>query len=295
MYILRPHRPSQTEAELAESFDLPRYSRRDVLWTLASLGAVAAVGCGSDGTVNSSGTSTSSSGTSACVVGTNVTRGPYFVDGVNDTLDAKDGAAYGLDSLIPLRTDIRTDSEGSAGTMSGVALTLTITINNVSCNSVLSGYRVDIWHCNGAGAYSDILNSTNDNGLDHRGQNFLRGYQYTDSNGQVTFTTVYPGAYSGRCPHIHIKVRNIASTTVAGASVTPTTEATTQIFFTDATSAAVYAANSAYSTTGYDTKDSGDSIYKSETTPLIPALTGSTSAGYTGAVSVGIAVGTVSP
>lgn len=294
MYILRPQRPSQTEAELAESFDLPRYSRRDVLWTLASLGATAALGCGSDGSVNSS-SSSSSSSTASCVVGTNVTRGPYFVDAVNDTLDAKDGAAYALDALIPQRSDIRTDSQGSAGTMSGVQLVITLTINNASCSGVLEGYRVDIWHCNATGAYSDILNSTNDNGLDHRGQDFLRGFQYTDSNGQVSFTTIYPGAYSGRSPHIHVKVRNIASTTTAGASVTPTTEATTQIFFTDTMSAAVYAGNSAYSTSGYDTKNSGDSIYKSESTALIPTMSGSVSAGYTAEISIGITVGSVSP
>jgi len=30
-------------------------------------------------------------------------------------------------------------------------------------------------------------------GADYSGSNFLRGYQYTDSNGQVSFTPIYPG------------------------------------------------------------------------------------------------------
>ncbi|MFB2351082.1 hypothetical protein, partial [Priestia megaterium] len=28
----------------------------------------------------------------------------------------------------------------------------------------------------------------------------------TDANGQVTFTTIFPGCYSGRWPHIHFEV-----------------------------------------------------------------------------------------
>ena len=39
------------------------------------------------------------------------------------------------------------------------------------------------------------------------GQNFLRGYQVTDAAGLVELTTIYPGWYSGRAVHIHVKVR----------------------------------------------------------------------------------------
>ena len=34
----------------------------------------------------------------------------------------------------------------------------------------------------------------------------LRGVQAADSNGQVTFTSIFPGCYSGRWPHIHFEV-----------------------------------------------------------------------------------------
>ncbi len=39
-----------------------------------------------------------------------------------------------------------------------------------------------------------------------KNENYLRGVQEADANGQVTFTTIFPGAYSGRWPHIHFEV-----------------------------------------------------------------------------------------
>ena len=62
---------------------------------------------------------------------------------------------------------------------------------------------MDIWHCNALGAYSDV----SDPGFDTSGQQFLRGYQATDANGVATFSTIYPGWYSGRTVHIHFKIR----------------------------------------------------------------------------------------
>jgi protocatechuate 3,4-dioxygenase beta subunit len=38
------------------------------------------------------------------------------------------------------------------------------------------------------------------------GQTWLRGVQLTDAHGLASFTTVYPGFYAGRAPHIHAKV-----------------------------------------------------------------------------------------
>lgn len=37
-------------------------------------------------------------------------------------------------------------------------------------------------------------------------ETFLRGGWYTDTNGMVEVTTVYPGFYPGRAPHIHLMV-----------------------------------------------------------------------------------------
>jgi protocatechuate 3,4-dioxygenase beta subunit len=38
-------------------------------------------------------------------------------------------------------------------------------------------------------------------------ESWLRGGWYTDSNGIAELTTIYPGYYTGRTPHIHIMVR----------------------------------------------------------------------------------------
>ena len=54
----------------------------------------------------------------------------------------------------------------------------------------LRGAIVDIWHCDAAGIYSDA----DDTRFSTRGAKFLRGYQVTDANGRVRFTTIYPGA-----------------------------------------------------------------------------------------------------
>lgn len=294
MHVLIPHHPSHTAEELAKEFDLPRYSRRDLLLTLGGAAAASLLaGCGSatvaaTSTTSTATTTTTTSGSTsgACLVESTTTRGPYFVDSFNDPNDTT-GGAYAIDSLIQQRSDIRANTEGITYTAPGVPVVLTVTLYNATCASVLSGARVDIWHCNASGAYSDILNSTNGGGTSYVGQDFLRGYQVSDVNGQVTFTTIYPGAYSGRAPHIHLKIRII---TAAGAV---TTEATTQLFFTDAQSAAVYAGNTSYSTASYDTTDAKDSIYAAESPTLLPALSGSVAAGFTAAISIGVAVGTI--
>lgn len=112
------------------------------------------------------------------------TEGPYFVDG------------------MPNRSDIRSDpSDGSV--QQGIPLHLVIhvyDVDNGSCTP-LKGARVDIWHANPQGTYSAVR----DQGT--TGKKFLRGYQLTDNNGTVRFTTIYPGWYQGRAIHIHDKVR----------------------------------------------------------------------------------------
>src|SRR6185503_14940937 len=100
-----------------------------------------------------------------------------------------------------IRSDIR---EGKAGT----PVTLTITVVNSSNNcSPVGGANVEIWQCDASGNYSQYGTQS--------GQTYLRGIQVTDANGQVTFTTIYPGWYQGRATHIHAEiVRNGTSVKV---------------------------------------------------------------------------------
>ena len=129
------------------------------------------------------------------------TEGPYFVD------------------EMPNRSDIRSDTaDGSVE--EGIPLRLIIHVYDVDDGSCvpLRGAKVDLWHTDSQGVYSAVK----DMGTSEK--NFLRGYQVTDSNGTVEFTTIYPGWYEGRAIHIHDKVR-----TFNGSETT--LEWTSQLYF----------------------------------------------------------------
>ena len=66
----------------------------------------------------------------------------------------------------------------------------------------VSGAQVEIWQCDGAGHY----HHAGDGGrADNRFQGFGRVTVGTD--GGYRFRTIRPVAYSGRTPHIHVKVK----------------------------------------------------------------------------------------
>jgi len=67
------------------------------------------------------------------------------------------------------------------------------------------------------------------------GETFLRGTQFTDADGAVCFTTIYPGWYPGRTPHIHFKVILDDKDLVTG-----------QLYFPDTISERIYATVSPY-------------------------------------------------
>jgi protocatechuate 3,4-dioxygenase beta subunit len=208
-----------------------------------------------------------------CVLDTpTMTEGPYWVD---EMLNRSD-----------IRANSSSASVNAGAVQEGVPLSVTINVFDAEngCAPV-EGAHVDIWHANAYGVYSDeqVENST--------GQNFLRGYQVTDSNGSVTFKTIYPGWYPGRAIHIHVRVRTFSgSTTVLNF--------TTQIFFSDAQNNSVMTGASPYNTrsrTTPDTTDSSDNILDesgstNESTNVI-GLTGSNAAGWAGTFNVALAGG----
>lgn len=261
-----------------------RMSRRRALGTLGALGIAGIWGCnGSDsdngGTDSSSGSGTSGSdsdsgssgsgstggGTSSgCVVVARETDGPYPLY-----------AILANDAMV--RSDIREDR-------TGVPLTLTLTLENVNnnCAPIVSA-AVYIWHCDRAGSYSGY--SSSQNGGNYAGQTWLRGIQVSDSNGQVTFTTIYPGWYTGRITHIHVQI-------YLNDNLSVTATATTQLAFPQDTTTAVYN-STLYRSHGQNssvTSFSADNVFSDGTSTQMLTLTGDTSNGYTGNITLGIAV-----
>jgi len=139
------------------------------------------------------------------------TEGPYFVDEMLD------------------RSDIRSDT--SSGLIEdGIPLGLQINVYDVNDGGdciPLKNARIDIWHSNAQGLYSDIMQ------IGTLGKKYLRGYQVTDDDGTVRFTTIFPGWYEGRAIHIHIKVR-----TFEGSE--KTFEWTSQLYINDSISSLVH-------------------------------------------------------
>jgi len=129
-----------------------------------------------------------------CIASPETTRGPFPADGRR----ASGQRINILDKAGVIRRDIRGSIAGLAGTAEGAQLDLTIEVSDSreSC-APLAGKAVYIWQCDAAGDYSIY-------GIEN--QNYLRGMQVTDADGLVTFTTIVPGTYRGRWPHIHYEV-----------------------------------------------------------------------------------------
>jgi uncharacterized protein (TIGR03437 family) len=169
-------------------------------------------------------------------------------------------------------------------------------IDSISGSCVpLSGAWVDLWHCDAIGIYSDESTYNPGGGTGNvttKGQRFLRGYQITDSNGQVNFTTIYPGWYAGRTIHIHARIRTWTSTSYS----TELADFVTQFFFDETINATVLA-QAPYNTrtSPRDTTNATDSVFNSAANKntMLVTLT-QTSSGYAAAITLDVSMLTVS-
>ena len=151
----------------------------------------------------------------------------------------------------------------------GLPLSITITVRNVkdSCN-VVNNARVDIWHCDKDGYYSGYSNTGYLGTQDNSALVFCRGLQYSDSNGQAKFTSIYPGWYTGRVTHIHTQIY-----------VDSSLKLTTQIAFPDALNTAVYK-TSLYSTHGQNSMNNAqDNIIMDSLDNELATVTANTTTG----------------
>ncbi|MGW0331637.1 dioxygenase family protein [Streptomyces sp. NPDC003011] len=155
------------------------------------------------------------------------TEGPYYID------------------ADKIRRDITEDKEG-------IPLTLTLKVIDSETCKPIADAAVDIWHCDALGIYSGYESlstgggggtaptdapsgtptgtptgappsgapSGGTGGGGHEeptdDERYLRGTWKTDKQGRVTFKTIFPGWYRGRCVHIHTKVHVDGEWTDAG-------------------------------------------------------------------------------
>ncbi len=141
---------------------------------------------------------------------------------------------------------------------------------------------VDIWHCDAGGLYS----GESSNGT--AGQTFLRGVQLTDKKGYATIQTVYPGHYTGRATHIHLKVHiggKARGGTLRGGRVSHTG----QLFFAESSNSSVYSvAPTAPTRIPAPSTRRTASTSQAGGSRAEVRLTGSPSAGYVGRIVVGV-------
>lgn len=181
--------------------------RRSLRWLLAAA-ALPLAGC-----ERALGTAAASPG--ACPAIPEMTAGPYPADGSN-------GGPRGPVNALALpgivRTDIRRGVPGAHAMAQGVALALTLQVVDTGdgCKP-MPGAAVYLWHCDREGRYSLYAP-----GLE--GESYLRGLQAADDNGNVTFSTVFPGCYPGRMPHVHVEVYASVAQALAGQGRLKTTQ-----------------------------------------------------------------------
>jgi protocatechuate 3,4-dioxygenase beta subunit len=111
-----------------------------------------------------------------------VTEGPYDVTGTN----------------------LLTNNNLNYDNLGGTPLVIAGYVYSGTDNKTpVANAKVEIWHADDSGSYHP-----NANGAASKynpSQISLRGYVLTDSTGYYSFTTIYPGEYSGRARHIHVK------------------------------------------------------------------------------------------
>jgi protocatechuate 3,4-dioxygenase beta subunit len=156
---------------------------------------------------------------------------------------------------------------------------LNLVDTSASC-AKLSGYAVYLWHCDRDGLYSLYSQGVTN-------QNYLRGVQATDSNGSVTFTTIFPACYAGRMPHIHFEIYPSLTKAVVYTNKVRTSQLALPLD----------ACNAVYATEGYSKSIqnlsqisfASDNVFSDGTSQQLATVTGSVAAGYAASLKVGIA------
>lgn len=205
------------------------------------------------------------------------TQGPFPADGTV----SRGGTAHNvLVEAGVIRRDLRPSFGALTAVAEGVQLDLDLALVNAADGAPLDGHAIYVWHCDRVGDYSLY---------DTAQANYLRGVGVADAAGRVAFTTIFPGCYPGRWPHIHFEVFESAEAAVSGAA----SVLTAQMAFAEADCAAVYAADARYAN---GTRNLGrislarDNVFADNTAAQLAqqtvALTGAPDAGYRGTLTI---------
>jgi protocatechuate 3,4-dioxygenase beta subunit len=284
------HHHEGLAADLERLLETATSRRQSLRWLLSGMAALPLAGCGGGtgaGSVDAAASSTGTSGSTGSTGGTSAscavipeeTGGPYPGDGTNSN---GSGIANALTLAGIVRSDIRTSVSPGSATAQGIPLTIRLQLVNVGagCASI-AGAAVYLWHCDRDGNYSMYAS-----GLTK--ENYLRGVQEADANGVVTFTTIFPGCYSGRMPHVHFEV----FPTLAKAASAAGRIKTSQFTFPMTTLNEVYA-TTAYATSSRNLASMSyatDNVFSDGTSLQMGSVSGNVTTGYTVSLTVGVSL-----
>lgn len=279
-------RPSEDVDEQGLAFDLgTMVSRRRALGLLGlGLSSAGLAACAADAAPGPSAGGVPSTGTAGSATG-----GPALVPEIPEEMagpfpgDGSNGPDV-LQRSGVVRSDIRSSFDIGDATAPGIPLALTLTVLDLSRGGApLTGAAVYVWQCDREGGYSLYTS-----GL--REENYLRGVQVVAADGTVTFTSIFPGCYTGRWPHIHLEVYPDLDGILDRNAVTTTS----QIALPESVCNAVYATagyrRSAVELAGVTLDD--DLVFRDDRgAHQMATVTGDLTRGYAAALTIGVDAG----
>jgi hypothetical protein len=174
------------------------------------------------------------------------------------------------------RSDLRTSLGSFTGTATGVPVTVNIELTALSSNcGPLANHVVYLYSADQDYRYSGVDSPI-------QNQNYLRGYQVTNSQGRVTFVTTFPGLGGTQFPHYHfvIFVNPAFVNPAFGSADHSQASFNSEIILPKAASQLVYA------TSGYETSLArvwnweASTDYTSRIALLADTVTGDTTSGF---------------
>ena len=172
---------------------------------------------------------------------------------------------------FPIKTPSQLVLENIKSDRIGIALLINLIIENKTNNCApLEGVLVDVWHCDKDGNYSEY-GGTQMQQTDYTAVHFLRGRQTTNSKGEVSFISIFPGWYQGRAPHVHVEVLNSSGSSLL----------VTQIAFPETISSEVYSSTNYVAHGQADTANTKDNVFSDSLANELATLTGNLTDGYT--------------